>query len=293
MLDAIANGARFVVCADIQAFFTRISKEHVSSIIAAAVDDPPFMELFRTAIRVELANLADLRDKADLFPIEDIGVAQGNSLSPLLGNIALAEFDRIMNEGDCRCIRYIDDFIILAPTLQAANARLAKAKALLGKLGMQLSPEKSGKGGTSITKGFDFLGINICPGLVRPSAKSEARFLASLDKLLSEGKRSLRIVENGGTVERTSSFLGTLKRLDGAIDGWGKHYWFCCDQLKFQNLDKEIAKKLAKFIGHYGSIRDHLAPERRTQLLGVAELARQKREPFKGPRIKAKAAPPQ
>ena len=164
VLDEIERGACYIACADIRSFFTRIPKSVVRAIIEEAVDDTEFVTFFDHAIAVELGNLAELREKAMDFPIEDIGVAQGNSLSPLLGNIILANFDRVMNEGDCRCVRYIDDFIILAPSERAANARLRKATTLLKGLGMELSREKSSSGAQSIRGGFDFLGINISPG---------------------------------------------------------------------------------------------------------------------------------
>ena len=83
------------------------------------------MALFRQAIHVELSNLAALREHADRFPTEDIGVAQGSALSPLLGNIILADFDQRMNDGECRCLRYIDDFIVLGPSSAAVMARHA------------------------------------------------------------------------------------------------------------------------------------------------------------------------
>ena len=156
VLKEIESGARFIASADIRAFFTRISKDHVLQIITDAIgEDDEFLSFLRSAVTVELENLALLKDKAVDFPTEEIGVAQGNSLSPLLGNIALAHFDAVMNEGDCRCIRYIDDFIIMAPTEKAATARLGKAVKLLSSLQMELSPEKSSKGGISINKGFD------------------------------------------------------------------------------------------------------------------------------------------
>src|SRR4051812_47008476 len=60
----------------------------------------------------------------------------GGVLSPLLGNIILAAFDKQMNEGDCRCIRYIDDFIVLDPSGKAVMARTRLAKQILGALGM-------------------------------------------------------------------------------------------------------------------------------------------------------------
>jgi len=165
----LGGGAKFVALADISKFFTRIPKTAVRNIISSAIEDNEFMALFDEAVKVELSNMAELREKAAQFPVEDIGVAQGNSLSPLLGNILLFEFDALMNEGDCRCIRYIDDFIILAPTKKAAAARLKKAKRLLGALQMELSPEKSSKEPSPVDAPFVFLGIEFANGFIRPS----------------------------------------------------------------------------------------------------------------------------
>jgi RNA-directed DNA polymerase len=242
VLSEIGDGARYVASADIKSFFTRISKDAVTKIIAEAVKDDELISLFRSAIDVELSNMAQLRDKATDFPIEDIGVAQGNSLSPLLGNIILAEFDRVLNEGDCRCIRYIDDFIILAPSKKAANARLRKAKEILATLGMELSPEKSSVGGAPIEEGFDFLGINICPGAVRPGSKAQAKICNSVKTAFDESLKAMRGVQHGQQFERPYSFASTLKRVDGMIDGWGKHYWFCNDRQAFENLDRKLER---------------------------------------------------
>src|SRR5208337_5315403 len=113
---------------DIAKFFTRIPKSSVTDIVAKAVNDDEFVDLFPRAITVELENLAQLREQANAFPIEDIGVAQGNSLSPLLGNLFLYEFDVELNKRpDVRCIRYIDDFIILAPSRDVAESVFAEA----------------------------------------------------------------------------------------------------------------------------------------------------------------------
>jgi retron-type reverse transcriptase len=80
--------------------------------------------------------MTQLREYANAFPIEDIGVAQGNSLSRLLGNLFLYEFDLELNKRpDVRCIRYIDDFIILAVSKEIAESAFAKAVQMLEKLG--------------------------------------------------------------------------------------------------------------------------------------------------------------
>ncbi len=84
VLNEIDSGARFVATADIQSFFTRISKDAVTKIVSEAVQDEEMTLLFRQAIDVELSNMDKLREKAAAFPIEEIGVAQGNSLSHYL-----------------------------------------------------------------------------------------------------------------------------------------------------------------------------------------------------------------
>lgn len=285
VLNEIGGGARFVACADIQSFFTRISKDAATKIVSSAVNDDEFVTLFRKAIDVELSNMAQLRDKAVDFPIEDIGVAQGNSLSPLLGNMILADFDRVMNEGDCRCVRYIDDFIILAPSKRAASARLRKAAGLLKTKGMELSTEKTSKGGISINDGFDFLGINICPGAVRPGSKAQAKILRSVQSAFDNSLKAMRGIEHGQPFDRASSLSSTLKRVDGMIDGWGKHYWFCNDQQVFDNLDQKISERIRRYLREYSAIRAGTAAKSHQRMLGISELRQIPREPFVYPKL--------
>ena len=284
VLDEMSNGARFVATADIRSFFTRIPKDAVTKIVSDVIQDEEMMALFRDAIDVELSNMAQLRDKAKDFPIEDIGVAQGNSLSPLLGNIILADFDRRMNEGDCRCIRYIDDFIILAPSKRAANARLRKATKMLAKLAMELSPEKSSKGGSSIDEGFDFLGINICPGAIRPGSKAQAKILNAVQATFEESLKAMRNVRHGQPFDKSLSLTSILKRVDGMIDGWGKHYWFCNDKQIFANLDRKFSELISRYLGEYARIRHETPKEKHQMLLGVSELQNIPREPFTYPK---------
>lgn len=284
VLDQIGQGAKFIATADIRAFFTRISKDRVLQVIGEAVgDDPEFLAFVRAAIKVELENIATLKNAAGQFPTEEIGVAQGNSLSPLLGNIALADFDKAMNDGDCRCIRYIDDFIIMAPTQKAANARLRKSIGLLKELGMELSPEKSSKGGCRIELGFDFLGISICPGLIRPAEKARKRFIDSVGTILHQTQKAMIALKNGNPLPSEQSLVATLKRIDGMIDGWGKHYWFCNDTQVFAGIDKQIDQRLAAFLGNYASVRNAVPASQHRKLFGLAELAAIDRTPFAYP----------
>lgn len=290
VLAAIEGGATHFASADIRSFFTRISKPEVTRIIADAVKDAEFVAFFEKAIAVELSNMAELREKAAAFPIEEIGVAQGNSLSPLLGNIILAAFDNKMNEGDCRCIRYIDDFIILAPTARAANARLKKATALLAELGMELSPEKSSKGALPVSDGFEFLGIEIRPGIIRPAAKAQRKVVQSIATEFKDTRKSFTEFKGGKPLRRGQSLISTLKRVEGIMEGWGKHYWFCNDKQILEQLDIQIAECVREFLGAYRNIRLSLPKEKQHALLGIPALSQLERFPFSYPKAQSKEA---
>ncbi len=280
VLQAIRDGGCFVACSDISSFFTRISKSTVSDIIASAVQDADFMNLFQQAIRVELSNLAQLRELAQKFPIEDIGVAQGNSLSPLLGNIILHEFDKLMNEGDCRCLRYIDDFIIVAPTKKAATAKLRKARGILDKLGMALAEGKTSKEPISTRDKFEFLGIEFNNGLIRPAPKTRDRFVASIKAACDESQEALHAYRSGEPLQKSLALLGTLKRIDGMIHGWGRHYFFCRDEQYFANLDNQIFDIIKTYLGFYQDQRANIDDGRRRAILGLASLGQLPRSPF-------------
>jgi len=273
VLDAIRCGAKFYASADISAFFTRIPKSKIRSVIAGVVQDAEFMALFDAAIKVELENMAELREKVQAFPIEDIGVAQGNSLSPLLGNVLLFEFDKAMNDGDCRCIRYIDDFIILAPTRKAAAARLKKAKELLAEHGMTLSPEKSSKEPASVDSAFEFLGIELNNGLIRPTTKACKKLLAQIDDATKASTHAFRVHRAGQKFPKAQSLVETLKRIDGIVQGWGKHYRFCNDSATPRHLDEQVKKRLAAYIGAYVHYRDEVHEGEKLRLLGIEILS--------------------
>ena len=174
VLEAIRSGSRYVVRSDISAFFTKIPKPVVTTIVANATQDAEFVDLFSRAIAVELENLASLRERMSDFPIHEIGVAQGNSLSPLLGNLFLCNFDQQMNTGVCRTLRYIDDFLIMAPTRALADGAFLRAVGLLSKLGLEVN-EKTLR--SNSTEGFTFLGIDLENGAIRPSKNAKGRLL--------------------------------------------------------------------------------------------------------------------
>ncbi len=277
VLKAIGNGATHVAFADIRSFFTKIPKQQVLNIISEAIDDPEFTAFVAEAIRVELENMVELKEKAEAFPIHDVGVAQGNSLSPLLGNIVLHDFDRQMNQGDCCCIRYIDDFIILAPSAAAAQARMRLAKRILAQFDMTLSEEKSTVEPLSVIEKFDFLGIEFNNGLLRPSQKAVNRLYDNITVRFAKSLKGMRTTKPGTLVSRHYSLVATLHRVDSIIRGWGKHYRFCNDRDLFRRIDKRLYEMVGEYLAQYREIKRKRASTYAASLLGIDELAHHKR----------------
>jgi len=91
---------------------------------------------------------------------------------------------------------------------------------------------------------------------------------------------------NGQPIDKDRSLIATLKRIDGMIDGWGKHYWFCNDGHVLRNLDSQIAGRIGEFLGKYRALRSEIGNDKHARLLGISELSLIKREPFAYPSLK-------
>jgi RNA-directed DNA polymerase len=272
VLEAIGRGSLFVVRSDISDFFTKIPKPAVTSMIESVTGKGEFLDLFSAAIKIELSNMAKLcSSDAAKFPIEDIGVAQGNSLSALLGNLYLYNFDLELNkQPDISCIRYIDDFIILAPTKSAAMNQFAKAKSLLESLGLDLSTKKTVPGNAK--DGFEFLGIEIGNGYIRPAKEPRERLVASIKAILSESKSALRASLGAQDFDNKFSLLSTLRRVRGSMQGWIKHYWFCNDFNCLAVLSKHVAAMITDYQAFYRDAHKSASEPLRWNLLGIEPL---------------------
>jgi retron-type reverse transcriptase len=70
------------------------------------------------------------------------GVAQGSPLSPVLSNLALADFDRFLNQLSTEWVRYADNFILLGQDPTIVRDAFARAEAfLLEHCELRLNPE--------------------------------------------------------------------------------------------------------------------------------------------------------
>lgn len=89
------------------------------------------------------------------------GALQGAPLSPLLSNIYLMAFDRVLTTRGHNLIRYCDDFVIPCSSESEARRALGDARDALKAKRLQLHPEKTRL--VSPAEGFVFLGYEFTP----------------------------------------------------------------------------------------------------------------------------------
>lgn len=117
------EGYKYILEADIKAFFDNVNSKALLEEIKEKLPDNSISGLLDGALQQELANVAELTNAGVYevyFKSSELGIPQGNSLSPLLANTYLADFDqRAITEG-LKMIRYADDFIIMCKTKEDA-----------------------------------------------------------------------------------------------------------------------------------------------------------------------------
>jgi hypothetical protein len=128
------------------------------------------------------------------------GMVAGGAISPLLGAVYLTPLDRAMEDAEARWgiryQRYMDDYVIFAPTRHKLKAALRRMYTVLDQLKLSVHPDKRFIGTTR--RGFDFLGYRFHPHRkLRPA-------VISLDRLF---ERARRLQEQGADLIRLRQYV--------------------------------------------------------------------------------------
>jgi len=259
-VKAIHNGAGYYVASDIKSFFTQIPLPKVYEMISLQLledDRGEFMNLLKGATNLEIENLKGIK-KSDqkFFEFDETGTPQGCCLSPLLSNILLYEFDVEMSNDKTKCIRYLDDFVILSADKKTAWEAFEKAKNLLKKYDLTVynpkdikDKDKCGEGLTSAA--FDFLGVTVEGLNTRPSDKNRNKIFEDVSNILSKGVRNFVDKKFDSKESYENSMINTLSFISRKIQGWGNQYFFCTERDIFKKLDHSIDGRIEQYVSSY------------------------------------------
>ena len=153
-VDALLRaGYRYVVDADLQAYFDTIPHAPLQAQVASKVSDSRVLALVAAFLQQPIfEGLAQ-------WTVET-GTPQGAVISPLLANLYLDPLDHAMADAGYEMVRYADDFVVLCRTAKDAPQALAIVQRWTAAAGLRLHPEKTHLVDTQQPGGFDFLGYH-------------------------------------------------------------------------------------------------------------------------------------
>jgi len=164
------------------------------------------------------------------------GTPQGGNLSPLLSNIYLTVFDRLLESRSHKFVRYADDCNIYVKSRRAAKRVMTNCvKYLEGKLKLRVNREKSCVGSPLRLK---FLGFS----LYKAGKKTGIR---AHSKSIELFKKRIRVLTNRN---RGRTFKQVLHELKVYTRGWLGYYAIADMRERISALDKWLRRRLRQYL---------------------------------------------
>ncbi|MDR0621079.1 MAG: group II intron reverse transcriptase/maturase [Deltaproteobacteria bacterium] len=199
------EGYEYVVDIDLAKYFDTVNHDKLINMLREVVKDERVIRLIRRFLisGVMIGGLVHATEE---------GVPQGGPLSPLLSNIYLTKFDRILEDRGLRFARYADDCNIYVKSQRAAERVMVSATNFLEKtLKLKVNQDKSQVGSPKRLKflGFTLWKIKDKSG-IGVHKKSKKRFQDKVRKITKRNR--------GRSID---AILGELKRY---TVGWLAYY---------------------------------------------------------------------
>jgi len=223
------QGYSNVVDIDLARYFDTVNHNLLIRMVREHVKDERIINLIRKFLRSGV--LAD----GLVSPTEE-GTPQGGNLSPLLSNIYLASFDRLLESRNHRFVRYADDCNIYVKSRRAAARVMAGCVRFLeGKLKLKVNREKSRVGSPLKLK---FLGFS----LYKTGKKTGIR---PHNKPLETFKNKVRVITSRRRGRSVSQILQETKVF---TTGWLGYYAVADMRERISELNEWIRRRIRQYI---------------------------------------------
>ena len=174
----------FVFRTDVKSYYASIDHRILFDLVRHEVKDPAILSLiWQYLTRV-------VSDGGDYTAIER-GIALGCPLSPLMGALYLKPLDERMAALGCFYVRYMDDWVVLAPTRWKLRAAIRTVNQVMAQLRVRQHPDKTIIG--RIARGFDFLGYRFSSAGLAVARQTVERCVARISQLYEQGAAASRI----------------------------------------------------------------------------------------------------
>lgn len=176
----------YVFRTDVKGYYASINHEILFNLVKQYVQDEVVLDLVGQYLKRFVSDGGEYTD------IEQ-GISLGCPLSPLMGALYLKPLDDRMAEMGCFYVRYMDDWVILAPTRWKLRKAIKAVNGVMADLRVEKHPDKTFIG--RISRGFDFLGYWFSPSGLGVALKTVERCLEKVSRLSELGASVGRIGE--------------------------------------------------------------------------------------------------
>lgn len=223
------QGYKYVVDMDMKAYFDTVNHDKLMSYLEKKIQDKRVLRLIRQYLKSGI--MVD-----GLFQASEEGTPQGGNLSPLLSNIYLNEFDKLLTTRGHKFVRYADDCNIYVKSKRAGYRVMANAiKFLESELKLTVNREKSAVGSPLKRKFLGFCLLATKNGAkIRPhqAAKSTVK-----QKLKKATKRN-----------RGASIEVLFKQIKQLMTGWINYYGISEMKSFMNNLNGWLKRRIRQYI---------------------------------------------
>ena len=224
-LEYYNEGYTQVVDLDLAKYFDTVNHDILIDMLREQIKDERVISLIRKYLK------SGVMINGLVSPTTE-GTSQGGNLSPLLSNIYLTAFDKLLESRGHKFVRYADDCNIYVKSRRAAERVMANCvKFLEGKLKLKVNQQKSQVGSPLKLK---FLGFSLYKtgkkAGIRPHGKSIKRFKDKIRELTS--RKQARSVEN------------ILKRIKRYTTGWLGYYSIADMESKIRSLNEWLRRRI-------------------------------------------------
>ena len=214
---------------DLAQYFDTVNHDILINMLREEVKDERVIKLIRKYLKSGVM-------EGGLVSRTEAGTPQGGNLSPLLSNIYLTKFDKLLESRGHKFVRYADDCNIYVKTPRAAKRIMESCiRYLEGTLKLTVNRKKSRIGSPLREK---FLGFSLHKVVgkvgIRPHAKVLRRFKQKVKKITGRN--------------RGRSIKDILRELKEYTNGWLNYYAIGDMRAKMQELNQWIRRRLRMFL---------------------------------------------
>ena len=223
------QGYKRVVDIDLAKYFDTVNHDLLLGMVREQIKDTEVVNLIRKFLK------SGVMAKGLVSPTAE-GTPQGGNLSPLLSNIYLTKFDRLLESRGHKFVRYADDCNIYVKSQRAAERVMTNcANYLEGKLKLKVNREKSQTGTPLKQKflGFSLYKTGKKTG-IRPHQKAINRFKDRVRQITSR--------KRGRSIEQI------LHELKVFTTGWLGYYSVADMASKITALNEWIRRRIRMYL---------------------------------------------